>query len=67
VAVLSERWTVSRQDRDHLFVDASTEERSEIVRQLVAQDISVHEVVVQQTSLEDYFLSVTNCREDIDD
>jgi len=67
LAVLSERWAVSRQDTDRLLVNASTEERPEIVRQLVAQGISVHEVVVRQPSLEDYFLSVTNCREDIDD
>jgi ABC-2 type transport system ATP-binding protein len=66
-AVLSEHWSVSRQDTDHLLVNASTEEQPEIVRQLVVQDVSVHEIVVQQPSLEDYFLSVTNCREDIDD
>lgn len=67
VAVLSAHWEVSRRNADHLLVNASTEEQSEIVRQLVSRDVSVHEVVVQQPSLEDYFLSVMNCKEDIDD
>jgi ABC-type multidrug transport system ATPase subunit len=57
--VLRERWAVSSDGAPWLTVSAQPEDQPHIIKQLVAQGISVHQVVVQRQSLEEYFMAVT--------
>lgn len=58
VEALQERWAVSG-DEGWLTVKASPTDSPHIVRHLVAQEISVYQVVAKRRSLEEYFMSVT--------
>jgi ABC-2 type transport system ATP-binding protein len=57
--VLGEHWAVSRDGAQWLTVSAQPEDQPHIIKQLVAQGISVHQVVIQCQSLEEYFMAVT--------
>jgi ABC-2 type transport system ATP-binding protein len=57
--VLRKRWAVSSDGAPWLTVSAQPEDQPHIIKQLVAQGISVHQVVVQRQSLEEYFMAVT--------
>ncbi len=62
-AVLQPNWSVT-QNGKWLDISATHEDTPHIVKQLVSHDISIHQVVAQQQSLEEYFLSVTNENKD---
>jgi ABC-2 type transport system ATP-binding protein len=66
--VLSEHWTIQTDPAAEgwLQIQSDPESSSEIVRQLVAQDIDVHQIVAEQQSLEAYFMAVTNQEGDHD-
>ena len=64
--VLREYWTVSA-DGTWLVVNARSEDSPRIVQQLVAHELSVHQVVLQRQSLEDYFIAVTQTGADASD
>lgn len=55
---LQERWAVSGDD-GWLTVKASPTDGPHIVRHLVAQEISVYQVVAKRRTLEEYFMAVT--------
>ncbi len=57
--VLQAHWAVVVSEDGWLTVAASPEEGPQIVRQLVAQEVDVQQVIFRQQSLEDYFMSVT--------
>ena len=60
--VLREGWAVSHTD-GWLTVKAAPEDSPHIVRRLVAQEISVHQVILQRPSLEEYFMTITQAAE----
>lgn len=55
---LQERWAVSGDD-GWLTVKAGPTDGPHIVRHLVAQEISVYQVVAKRRTLEEYFMAVT--------
>ncbi len=55
---LQSRWTVT-PDGEWLSIAARPEASPEIVKCLVEQGVSVHQVIIQRQSLEDYFMTVT--------
>lgn len=57
--VLRAHWAVVVSEDGWLTVAASPEEGPQVVRQLVAQEVDVHQIIFRQQSLEDYFMSVT--------
>lgn len=60
--VLAETWTVQEDPNagEWLLVQSDPQTSPEIVRQLVAQGIDVHQIMAEQQSLEEYFMAVTN-------
>ena len=60
--VLAETWTVQGDPNaaGWLLVQSDPQTSPEIVRQLVAQDVNVHQIVAEQQSLEAYFMAVTH-------
>ena len=65
LAILQKHWQVEVENGDWLAIQASNQQSPLIVKQLVAQDVAVHQVVVVQQTLEAYFMSVT--QEGVDD
>jgi ABC-2 type transport system ATP-binding protein len=59
VSVLQTQWTLEHDGR-WLLIHTQPAMSPRIVRQLVSQDIEVHQVVVKRKSLEEYFISVTS-------
>lgn len=57
--ILQGKWTVSQNGTDALYVHAAYTETPEIVKQLVAHDLSVYEIKPHKQSLEEFFLRVT--------
>jgi len=60
--VLAESWTVREDSTKEGWVKVQSDPDAspKIVRQLVAHDVDVLQIVAEQQSLEDYFMAVTN-------
>lgn len=58
-AALTDRWPFQRQG-DWLHVQAGSVQAPELVRTLVDADVDVHQLVEDRSSLEDFFLRVTD-------
>ncbi len=59
LAALADRWPVQRQG-DWLHVSAGSVQAPQLVRALVDAGVDVHQLVEDRSSLEDFFLRVTN-------
>lgn len=60
--LLSEHWQISVTD-DWLHISAAQDDSPAIIEQLVGANVRVRQVVIDQQSLEDYFLNVTAAEE----
>jgi ABC-2 type transport system ATP-binding protein len=60
--VLREGWAVSRDGGQWLTVSAQAEDQPHIISRLVAQGISIHQVVVHRPSLEEFYMAVTQAK-----
>ena len=63
LSALSERWE-SHLAGEWINVDAKPDDSPAIVKLLVANDVSVHQVVVQKQTLEELFIEVTQNNDD---
>ena len=58
-SLLSNTWNVLTEN-DWLVIDAPKEESPNVAKLLVENNISIHQIITVQQTLEDYFMAITN-------